>query len=91
LEATVASLKTQGVTVYTYPLTVSLVSPARTLASGFGFTLTGPPALYSILSSTDLATWSTPVSLNNTLGAVAFTDPAATNWPQKFYRARFGP
>jgi hypothetical protein len=91
LADTVASLSSQGVSVYTYPLAVSLVSPQRTLAGAFGFTLIGPPADYTILGSTDLAAdpaaWNQLGTLTNTLGAAVFTDAEATNSSQKFYRA----
>jgi hypothetical protein len=88
LAGTVADLRSQGVAVYTYPLGVSLVSPQRTLAGAFGFTLTGPPSVYTVLSSTDLAAWNELGTLTNAVGAVVFTDAVATNSAQKFYRAR---
>ncbi len=87
LAGTVESLKNQGVSVYAYPLALSLVSPQRTPAGAFGFTLTGPPAGYTILSSTDLAAWSELGTLTNALGAAPFTDAEANNSSQKFYRA----
>jgi len=87
LAGTVESLRNQGVSVFTYPLAVSLVSPQRTPAGAFGFTLTGPPARYTILSSTDLAAWNELGTLANEVGAAAFTDAEATNSSQKFYRA----
>ena len=85
------SFKGQGASVYTYPLAVSLVSPQRTLASGFGFTLTGPPDAYTILGSADLGTWNELGTLTNTLGAAIFTDVEAKNSSHKFYRARLTP
>jgi hypothetical protein len=57
------------------------------LAGAFGFTLTGPPAVYTILGSTDLAAWSQLGTLTNTLGAAIFTDAEVTNSSPKFYRA----
>src|SRR5439155_11783865 len=83
----VASLTSEGVSVYTYPLAVSLVSPQRTLAGSFGFTLTGPPASYTILSSTDLAGWIELGALTNEFGAAVFSDAETKDSPQKFYRA----
>ncbi len=73
--------------VYTYPLAVSLFSPQRTLVGEFACTLAGPPAVYIILASPDLATWSQLGKLSNTLGAEVFTDTGATNSPRRFYRA----
>src|SRR5439155_4171413 len=69
LANTVASLIAKGVSVYTYPLAVTLVSPQQTPAGTFGFTVAGPPAVYTILSSTDLATWNQLLTLTNALGA----------------------
>ena len=87
LADTVGFLKDQGVSIYSYPLAVSLVSPQGTAAGAFGFTLIGPPAAYTILSSTDLAAWNELGTLTNALGAALFTDVEANNSSQKFYRA----
>jgi hypothetical protein len=87
LAGAVTFLKTQGAAVYTYPLAVSLVSPQRTLAGAFGFTLVGPPAAYTILGSTDLGAWDQLGTLTNMLGAAVFTDTGETNWSPRFYRA----
>ena len=87
LAGTIASLRSRGVSVYTYPLAVSLVSPQRTLAGAFSFTLIGPPAAYTIFNSPDLAAWNELGTLTNALGAAAFTDAEATNSSLKFYRA----
>ena len=87
LAGTVESLRNQGVAVYTYPLVLSQVSPQRTLAGAFSFTLTGPPAAYTILGSSDLAAWNELETLTNALGAAVFADAEATNSSQKFYRA----
>ena len=73
--------------VYTYQLVISLFSPQSTPSGAFGFALTGPPAVYSILSSTDLAAWNQLGTLTNTLGAAVFTDPQGANSSPKFYRA----
>jgi hypothetical protein len=54
----------------------------------FEFTLTGPPGVYAILGSTDLATWSELGALTNSLGFVKYSDAAAPLSPQKFYQAR---
>jgi formylglycine-generating enzyme required for sulfatase activity len=83
----VAFLRNQGVSVFTYPLAVRLVSPRRTGSAAFEFTLTGPPGLYAVLSSTNLAAWSALGTATNTLGSASFTDVQANLSPQKFYRA----
>ncbi len=43
---------------------------------------------YVILASTNLADWKPISVLTASNGPLAFVDPAATNWPQRFYRAR---
>ena len=87
LAATVLSLKIQGVSVYTYPLGIRLISPQRTLAGAYGFTLAGPPAVYTILSSTDLVVWNLLETRTNTLGILVFTDQQSPSSAGKFYRA----
>ena len=84
---TVASLREQGVGVFTYPLTVQLVQP-RTPVGAFQFGITGPPGVYAVLESTNLAAWSTLGTVTNNLGSINFTDVTANSSPQKFYRAR---
>jgi hypothetical protein len=88
LANTVNFLRSQGVAVYTYSLGagLSLSSPQWEQTGGFGFALTGPPAVYTIFSSPDLAAWSPLGAITNTLGTVVFTD-ATANSPQKFYHA----
>jgi hypothetical protein len=81
----------QGISVFTYPLAVSTVSPRRTLAGAFEFTLTGPPGAYAILGSTDLAAWSALDAVTNSLGSIDFTDATAHLSQQKFYRVRSMP
>jgi hypothetical protein len=81
-------LRAQGVAVFTYPLAVSLVSPRRTLAGEFAFTLAGPPGIYALLSSTNLTTFSALGTVTNTLGSAIFTDGQAPLSSQKFYRAQ---
>ena len=83
---TVASLRDQGIDVFTYPLAVQLVRP-RTLAGAFQFGITGPPGVYAVLESTNLAAWSTLGIVTNDLGSISFTDVTAPFSPQKFYRA----
>ena len=66
---------------------MNVVSPRGTLGGAFGFSPTGPLAVYTILSSTDLAAWNELGTLTNTLGPAVFSDQQATNSSQKFYRA----
>jgi hypothetical protein len=87
----VANSQIQGASVYTYPLAVSLVSPMQTPAGAFGFRLIGPPAVYTILSSTDLVTWNQLGMVINEVGAVIFTESSGINSVHKFYRARLAP
>jgi len=87
LAGDVAALRNQGVSVFTYPLTVRLESPHRTAAAAFAFTLTGPPGIYAILGSADLAAWRALDATTNNLGRAVFTDAQANLSPQKFYRA----
>jgi len=98
----VASLKSQGVSVYAYRrledgrvilvlLTLSLISGQRTVPGAFEFTLIGPPGVYTILGSTDLRVWTELGTLTNVLGAAVFTDLTVKNSLQNFYRARTAP
>ena len=86
LAADVASLRNQGVSVFTYPLAVQLVRLRQPIGA-FQFAITGPPGVYTVLGSTDLATWSAVGVATNPLGSVVFTDVTAHLSPQKFYRA----
>jgi hypothetical protein len=87
LAALVASLRDQGVSVFTYSLTVQLISPRRTEAGDFEFTLTGPPGVYTIFASVDLTTWNELGATTNILGSAVFTDSTASLSARKFYRA----
>jgi len=71
-----------------YPLAIRLIAPRRTAAGGFEFALTGPPGLYRVLGSTDLALWTELDLVTNTLGTARFNDAGANSSPQKFYRVR---
>jgi hypothetical protein len=73
--------------VFAYPLAVSLSSP-RLAAEAFEFTLAGPPGIYTVLSSTNLAVFSALGTATNILGRVVFTDSTASLSARKFYRAR---
>src|SRR6266446_1443551 len=68
LAGTVASLRSGGASVYTYPLAVSLVSGQRTADGTYEFTIVGPPAPYTVLGSSDLQNWSELGILTNQLG-----------------------
>ena len=87
LAATVATLRSQGVSVFTYSLTIHLNSPRRNFAGNFEFTLTGPPGLYTVFGSVDLAVWSAVGTATNNLGSAVFTDATANLSVRKFYRA----
>ncbi len=88
LAATIASLRDQGVPVFTYPLTVQLISPLRTVEGTFEFTVIGPPGVYTILGSVDLEAWNELGVTTNTVGSVRFVDATSLLFQQKFYEAR---
>ena len=85
LTETLASLRNQGVSVFTYPLTPRLVRSLM-LIGAFKFGITGPPGDYAILASTNLADWNVLRTASNPLGSVNFTDAAANSSTRKFYR-----
>jgi formylglycine-generating enzyme required for sulfatase activity len=87
LAAVVATLRNQGVSVFTYPLAVSLTSPRQTAAGAFEFSLAGPPGNYAILGSTNLITWSALATVTNRVGSIVVTDVQASLSSRKFYRA----
>jgi formylglycine-generating enzyme required for sulfatase activity len=86
MASVVFSFRNQGISVFTYPLAISLTSPHRTAGGAFEFALTGPPGNYAILGSTNLAAWSAVATVTNRLGSAVFTDAISSR--QKFYRAR---
>jgi len=86
LAGDVAFLESQGVSVFTYPLEVQLIRIRQPIGA-FQFALTGPPGVYTVLGSPDLAVWSALGVVSNNLGAIVFTDVTAHLSPQKFYRA----
>lgn len=90
LAGTITFLGTQGVTVFTYPLVISLTSP-RQAAGAFEFTLSGPPDIYKLFASADLVVWSELGVATNSLGSLRFTDATAHLAPHKFYNARSAP
>src|SRR5207249_3431770 len=76
LAGDVASLQSQGVSVFTYPLTVQLIRLRQPIGA-FQFAIAGPPGVYTVLVSTDLAGWSALGVVSNSLGAIVFTDATA--------------
>jgi hypothetical protein len=90
LAQTVAVLRTQGVSLFIYPSTIQLVQPRR-LTGAFQFGIAGPPGVYTILQSTNLASWSVLGATTNALGSISFVDVTAQLSPRKFYRARANP
>jgi len=79
-------LRNGGVTIRTYPVKVQLLQP-QTLSGDFQFVITGPPGIYTILASGDLATWTELGTATNTIGITSFTDLNAHLSVRKFYRA----
>ncbi len=88
LAAVVATLRNQGVVVFTYPLAIRLLAPLQTVDTFFVFTFTGPPGIYAVLSSTNLTAWSELAAVTNQQGIAVFVDLTSGLSPQKFYRVR---
>ena len=86
LSGDVAFLRNQGVSVFTYPLTVRL-SRVRQPIGAFQFAITGPPGVYTVLGSTNLTAWNVLGTVNVPLGSINFTDVTANQSPRKFYQA----
>jgi len=86
LAGDIAFLRSQGVSVFTYPLTVQLVRLRQPLGA-FQFAITGPPGVYTVLGSPDFVGWSVVGGVSNALGAIVFTDVTAHLFPRRFYRA----
>ena len=86
----VASLKSSGVNVFTYPLDVQLIR-IREPIGAFQFAVSGPPSTYTVLASTNLANWDPIGSVSNPLGKIVFTDEMSHNFPQRFYRVAKSP
>jgi Leucine-rich repeat (LRR) protein len=80
-------VQSQGVSVFTYPLEIQLVEP-RTPVGAFQFGIVGPPGVYAVLASTNLALWNQIGITTNNVGSVRFTDTTAHFSEQKFYRVR---
>ncbi len=69
-----------------YPLTIQLLRP-RALTGAFQMGITGPPGVYAVLASSDLAQWSQVGVVSNSLGSVSFVDVTAHLYPLRFYQA----
>jgi formylglycine-generating enzyme required for sulfatase activity len=87
MASVIDSFQNQGISVFTYPLVAQLVRPLA-LVGAFKFGITGPPGVYTVLGSTNLATWSAVGVATNPLGSVNFHDVTSSASPQKFYRAQ---
>jgi len=86
MASVVDSFRNQGISVFTYPLVAQFFQPLM-LAGSFKFGLTGPPGVYTVLGSTNLADWTLVGTATNSLGSINFTDVTANSSPHKFYRA----
>jgi hypothetical protein len=58
--------------------------PLVTLGAELGIT-------YTVLVSSNLTSWATLTNILNVTGTISFVDDAATNTPQRFYRAEIFP
>jgi formylglycine-generating enzyme required for sulfatase activity len=87
LAGEVASLRDQGISVFTYPLLPELVR-VQMFSGRFQFGITGPPGVYTLLGSTNLTTWDVVGTADIPLGSVLFNDVTVNLSPQKFYRAQ---
>ena len=85
MASVVDSYRNQRISVFTYPLTVQLIQ-ATALEGAFKFGINGPPGVYSILSSTNLASWSAMGVVTNSLGSVTFLHVNNDQTPQTIYR-----
>jgi hypothetical protein len=89
--ANIAGSVTSSVAVLTVtnptPITGPVLDSATLTATGFSFQASVPLGhTYVVLATPDLQTW-TPIATNvATSVTITFTDPAATNAPQQFYR-----
>jgi formylglycine-generating enzyme required for sulfatase activity len=83
----ITTLQNAGVSVFTYPLNVHLAPSTDPLSGAFRFTINGPPGNYTILSSTNLADWTTFGPTLVPLGSIIITDTTAQFSSRQFYRA----
>lgn len=82
----VAAVQGLGGSITTYPLVAQLNSPRVSFASGFRVALAGPPGVYTVFASSDLASWAALGTMTNSLGSTSFTDSAPLS-ARKFYIA----
>src|SRR4051812_25467451 len=87
LAGDVAFLQGEGIPVSPYPLSIELLRIRQPIGA-FQFAITGPPGVYTILASADLASWSPLFALSNNVGAFVVTDGTAHLTAHKFYRAQ---
>jgi len=85
MASVVDSLRGQGVGVFSYPLAPQLVRPLPREGT-FEFGITGPPGVYSVLSSTDLTTWNVLSAVTNPLGSINFVDGTSQSSLKKSFR-----
>ena len=85
LAETIATLQSEGVVVFTYPLAIEMALP-REITDGFNINVSGPPGVYKLQASDDLATWNEIGTATNTIGAARFDDTSPPS-TQRFYRA----
>jgi hypothetical protein len=70
------------------PVTLGAASPVLSSTNGFGLMLQGPiSSNYVIEASTDLFNWTPAIYFSSTNSPFYFSDPSATNFSQRFYRA----
>ncbi|HEY5914955.1 MAG TPA: PA14 domain-containing protein [Verrucomicrobiae bacterium] len=84
------SVSSRTATLKVVPISAqpALSSPALLANGVFQFTLSGDTGwLYRLEASTNLLTWFPLADLPYTNPSVRFTDPQATNFPYRFYRA----
>jgi hypothetical protein len=89
LSNTVNSLAQNNITIQTYPIPPHLeLLPLPTEAS-LQISILGPPALYSLHTSTNLTQWSPLITLSNTIGSATTTIPIRSS--SVFIKASFTP
>ena len=83
---TAAALQDLGAFVIKYPLVSRLNSARADFAAGFRFAFVGPPGIYTVFASSDLASWTALGTMTNSLGTAGFIDSAPLS-ERKFYIA----
>ncbi len=82
----VDTLSNQGVSVFSYPLSIQLIRLRQPIGA-FQFGITGPPGVYTVFASSNLTDWAALRAVSIPLGTIVFTDAQAHLSPRKFYRA----